>query len=205
MTMGVFQSHTFSPQRLVHDLDEFGKLLNSKPELAEQEDILPFFQGAPDLAVYMAGVLGVGAYDLFAAEVSLAGSFRVDLALGSSSSGRFMLIEFEDARAQSIFRPCGRSTPEWAPRFLGGLAQLSDWFWKIEDLQGSDTLLQTFGHRRIDIQPVLVIGRESSLGPAERARLDCLRQKMLRGAMSIYTFDELLAELRRSQMVHYPA
>ncbi len=202
--MPAFRQHLFSPEDCARDLECFGKLLDAKAELEERDDILPFFQEAPDLALHIASVLGVGAYDQVASELSLAGAFRVDLAAGSSQSGRFVLIEFEDAKASSIFRRSTRDTAEWSPRFLGGLAQLSDWFWKVDDLQGSDTLLQIFGRREVEILPVLVIGRESNLDPAQRARLDCLCQRMLNRAVSIYTFDRLLADLRRSYAMYNP-
>jgi hypothetical protein len=42
--MKIFNDHVLSIEKCIHELDEFEKLLLSKEELKEREDILPFFQ-----------------------------------------------------------------------------------------------------------------------------------------------------------------
>jgi hypothetical protein len=109
-----------------------------------------------------------------ATEYDIFGDFTCDLAIGDSVSKTFLLIEFEDAKRNSLFvtKP-GKSTPEWGPRLEHGFSQIIDWFWKINDMETSRDYSHRFGGDcdEVDIHGLLVIGRDQHLEPREKARL----------------------------------
>lgn len=128
-----FDPHDLSFDKCSKELHSFCALLSSKIELTEVGDILPFFR----LNRHLASLIGhcvpnISNPDLLAFEYDLFGDFTCDLAIGDSTSKTFLLVEFEDAMAESIFNlRKGKATPEWSPRLEHGFSQVIDWLWKI--------------------------------------------------------------------------
>jgi len=171
--MKTFASHTFSIEGCRAELDAFDHLLRSKTELSEREDILPLFRKNRQLASFISSyVPDIANPDRLATEYDIFGDFACDLAVGDSTSKSFLLIEFEDAKPNSLFVSAGaKATPEWSPRLEHGLSQVLDWFWKLGDMEKSDDYENRFGARHVSFHGLVIVGRDQPLQPREKIRL----------------------------------
>jgi hypothetical protein len=189
----------FAVARCGAELTEFENLLRSRPELDERGDILPFFRARPHLSAFLGSYnRNLTRFDRLAFELTLVNEFIADVAVADASAGSLCLVEFENGRANSIFRQTARSASEWTPRFDHGASQIIDWFWKIDDLRETATLARLFGTRITDATGLLVIGRDAGVTPADYPRLVYRREKVRVGRRRLYccTFDELARDLR---------
>lgn len=144
----MFDRYTRDLSPLRAELDAFGGLLQSGSPLGETKQILPFVRRSRHLAAAFGFANhALGAPDLLAMERPLFGSFRCDVAIGSSTARQFTLIELEDARENSVFEAVkGRDFPRWSSRFERGFSQLVDWAWRIDyEPQPSAALGAAFG------------------------------------------------------------
>ena len=117
--MKTFEPFQFDYQVSLRELEDFERLLSTKDELSERDDILPFFKQRKNLSA-LVGALNpnIVNFNRLAFELYLMGFFACDLAVGDFNSGSYCLIEFEDAKKDSVFKNHGnKSTPEWSPRF----------------------------------------------------------------------------------------
>ena len=63
------------------------------------------FQTRHDLSILISGYFpSIKNADVFAHEYPIYGDFRADLVVGDSSTHNYLLVEFEDGRANSIFK-----------------------------------------------------------------------------------------------------
>lgn len=185
-----------------NQLSEFKALLDEHGagELKERR-ILSFFRENRHLAALVGQLASrIVTVDLIAYEFDLFGDFAADLALGDSRKGEYCFVEFENAGPDSIFKRVGaKSTKEWAPRFDHGYSQIIDWFWKLYDIDRSDTLHARFPREpTFDYQGVLVVGRTGGLSEFERKRLEWRRKRVMIDSRFIkcMTYDELHDDLR---------
>lgn len=74
-------------------------------------------------------------------ELTMKGLFRTDLVLGNGGLRQFGLIEFEGAKANSIFTTGTAGYRRWASRLEHGFGQVLDWAWVRPD-HPDDTVLQ---------------------------------------------------------------
>jgi hypothetical protein len=181
-------------------VDELEKLLASKDELSERDDVLPFFRQREQLAVLM-GMFNarISWVDQLAWEFDVFGDFACDLAVGEKDRGAYCLIEFEDARINSVFHRQGeKATREWGKRFDHGYSQAIDWAHKLDDLTGSNSVLARFDRPEISYEMVLVIGRDQHLDAGERQRLSWRSENVLVGSKKVLcmTYDGLLSQLK---------
>jgi hypothetical protein len=204
-----FNDHVLSIEKCIHELDEFENFLLSKEELKEREDILPFFQSNLHLASFIGTCIPtIGNPDKIATEYDIFCDFTCDLAIGDSISKTFLLIEFEDAKKNSLFvTKKGKSTPEWAPRLEHGFSQIIDWFWKINTIENSHDYKYRFGSAsdEVEIHGLLVIGRDQHLEAREKARLKWRQKHTIVHSkkISVMTFDQLARDLRY-RLLRYP-
>jgi len=194
----VFDPYTRDLRALRAELDAFGALLQSGTPLSEANQILPFVRRARHLAAACGFANhALGAPNLLALERPLFGSFRCDVAVGSSTARQFTLVELEDARENSVFEAVkGRDYPRWSSRFERGFSQLVDWAWRIDhERQPSATLEAAFGTPDPRIHYLLVIGRDRWIGAAGRARLEWRhRHNGISGRRTtIWTYDDLFS------------
>jgi len=194
-----FQSLKFSRETCATELKAFKQLLDSKSELAERNDILPFFKNNLHLSAFLGSYNpNISSFDLVAHEYNLFGDFCCDLVVGDSRSHAFAFIEFEDGKSDSIFHSQGlKSTPEWARRFEHGFSQLVDWFWKLDDLKKTDDFRSRFGDGTIRKSGMLALGRKENLGHREIQRLKWRLDKVTIDSdrISCVTLDELYEDL----------
>jgi Domain of unknown function (DUF4263) len=176
---------TFSPvpinkKQIRADLKDFRALLDDpgRPDLSESKDILPFFKGHPQLCAFM-GTYNPSIVDfkniVTASEFDIFGDHVADLAVGDTTRHQYCFIEFEDARASSIFRKVSKATPEWAPRFEHGFSQLLDWILWIENEESCI--------RRAGVEPGWIPG---GLGPPDTISLNYAAS---RWAFTLWSFN----------------
>lgn len=202
-----FIHHALSIQECVKELAKFEALLASKAELKERDEILPFCKGNLNLAAFLGTYIpDIANPDRVANEYDIFGDFACDLAVGDSKSETFLLVEFEDAKVESLFVKNGaKATPEWAPRLEHGFSQVLDWFWKLSDMEKSDDYENRFGARHVAIHGLVVVGREQTLLPREKARLKWRQDHTIVHSkkVSVITFDQLARDLKY-RLSRYP-
>jgi hypothetical protein len=194
----VLDPYTRDVRALRAELDAFGALLQSGTPLSEANQILPFVRRSQHLAAACGFANhALGAPNLLALERPLFGSFRCDIAVGSSTARQFTLVELEDARENSVFQAArGRDYPRWSSRFERGFSQLIDWAWRTDhERQPNATLEAAFGTADPRIHYLLVIGRDHWIGAAGRARLEWrrLHNGISGQRTTIWTYDDLFA------------
>ena len=206
--MKTFDHHALSIQECAKELQKLETLLSSKSELKERDEILPFFRENKHLASFIGSYIpDIANPDRLAIEYDLFGDFSCDLAVGDSTSQTFLLVEFEDARPESLFiKPRSKSTPEWAPRLEHGFSQVVDWFWKLSDNEKSDDYEHRFGTRHAAIHGLVVVGRDQNLEPREKARLRWRQDHTIVHSkkVSVITFDQLVKDIKY-RLSKYPA
>ncbi len=205
--MKEFIHHVLSIEECIKELSEFESLLSSKLVIKERDEILPFFKTHSHLAAFLGTYIpDIANPDRVANEYDIFGDFTCDLAVGDSKSQTYLLIEFEDARTESLFvKVASKSTPEWAPRLDHGFSQVIDWFWKLSDMEKSDDYENRFGARHVAIHGLVVVGREQYLQPREKARLKWRQNYIIVNSkrVSIITFDQLARDIRY-RLSRYP-
>ena len=166
-----------------------------------------FFKKNLNLAAFLGTYIpDIANPDRVANEYDIFGDFACDLAVGDSTSQTFLLVEFEDAKAESLFvKNSAKATPEWAPRLEHGFSQVLDWFWKLSDMEKSDDYENRFGARHVAIHGLVVVGREQNLEPREKARLKWRQDHTIVHSkkVSVITFDQLIRDLRY-RLSRYP-
>jgi hypothetical protein len=193
------QGFTLSLAHCEADLRDFQFLLESKSELSESLDVLPFFREHSHLAGLTASLsVSVDLIDCQATEFDLFGNFRCDWVVGSKQGRSYSLVEFEDARPNSIFNRTGRYHDEWGRRFEHGFSQLVDWFWALDEYRGNPDLERRFG-KAPEFVGVLVVGRREFLEEHHVARLHWRLQKVVIDSHRIacITFDDLYDRLAK--------
>ncbi|MGV3723003.1 MAG: Shedu immune nuclease family protein [Actinomycetota bacterium] len=195
----LLQPFSFSLSECERELDDLGTLLATRAELSESENILPFFRAHSHLAA-LAGSLNphLSQFDLLSPEFDLFGNFRCDWVVGDSQSQSYTLIEFEDARANSIFEGGQRYQDCWGRRFEHGFSQLVDWLWALDAYRGNPDLIRRFGTGPLQFTGLLVIGRRQFLQTHHVERLRWRLDRVLINSHKVvcFTFDDLYDFLR---------
>ena len=189
----------FDVKECIKQLNEFKNLLDSKEELAEGKDILPFFKQNNHLSAYIASFNpNIAEYDRIAYEFDVWGDFKTDLSVGDSKSRAFCFIEFENAEKDSVFKTAGKkTTTDWSPRFEHGFSQIVDWFYKLEDQRSTRDFRAKFGGEDVTYIGILVVGRSRFVNEKDKSRLNWRSDKMIINSVPILclTYDELYEKL----------
>jgi len=193
------QPHTLAPAQCRTEWNAFDTLLNAKANLSERKDVLPFFKSRSDLSLLICNYFPkIKKPDRIAHEFEIYGDFVADLIVGDSAQRRYLLVEFEDGRPDSVFKQKGKkATPDWATRFENAYSQLVDWLWKLEDMRSTAHFASTFGSRRAKFQGLIIIGKGMKLLPQEEDRLEWRmeRTKIDSNAVSVVSFEGLREDL----------
>ncbi len=117
-----FKSIKLDPKKCRIQIDEFGAMLEAKAELSEQKDIQPFFKARPQISAFIGSYMrNMGPATQYCFEYKFFGDYAADLVLGDKAYRQFCVIEFEDGRLHSIFKPSqNNNTMVWAERFEHG-------------------------------------------------------------------------------------
>lgn len=191
----------FNPQVCQDELTEFKTLLDTQQDLQEQQDILPFFKTHYHLSAFIGSYIpDILDFDLLSFEYSLFGDFTSDLVIGDSSTACYCFVEFENASSTSIFERSGKkSTLDWSNRFEHGFSQIVDWFYKLDDMEGSKEFMSRFGADYIKYYGMLILGRKQYLHYKEQMRLKWRIDKVLIDSQKVIclTFDDLYEDLNK--------
>src|SRR5262249_26127632 len=160
-----FADILFDPVKCQRELNAFGKLLISRKNLSERDDLLPFFKKRKQLSAFIGTFTpNIGPAAQLAYEFPFLGDFAADIVLGNREQGEYCVVELEDGRPNSIFARVGnKATREWSRRFDHGFSQLVDWFYSLDDLKKTDRFARDFGHGHIKFFGLLIIGRSAGL------------------------------------------
>ena len=191
-----FKMIKFDPKQCRVDIDEFGVLLKTKAEVSEKNDIQPFFKARPQISAFIGSYMrNIGPATQICFEYKFFGDYAADLVLGDKAYRQFCVIEFEDARLASIFKPSqNKKTTIWAERFEHGYSQIIDWYSMLDDFKKTQRFKRDFGDGHIRFSAMLIIGRDASISDSyERFRLDWRTDKVSVDSNSVIcvTFDEL--------------
>lgn len=191
-----FTSIQLDPKQCRIEIDEFGDLLRAKAELSEKHDIPPFFKSRMQVSAFIGSfMLNMGPATQICFEYDFFGDYAADLVLGDKAVRRFCVVEFEDGRPQSIFKPSPTgNTRVWSPRFEHGFSQIIDWYTMLDGMKQTPRFKRDFGDWHIRFSAMLVIGRDAGLTDQyDRFRLDWRADKVTvdSNSVSCVTFDEL--------------
>jgi Domain of unknown function (DUF4263) len=196
----MLEDFKFDFEQCKQEVKEFGELLQSKEELSERSDILPFFKKHLHVSAFVANnVPTMTNYDRIKHEYQLFGDFQADLVVGDSKRHSYCFIEFEDGKQDSIFKSKKkRKSPEWSSKFEHGYSQIIDWFWKLDDMKKTDAARRDFGNSTFSAHGMLVIGRSSNLSRPNKERLQWRSNKVIIDSHSIVclTFDMLYEDMQ---------
>jgi len=183
------------PHELIKEVEMFRQFLKQNPS-AERGQFLPFFAQHKQLCAIMATFhykVSTGTH--LKMEGDLWSDFKCDLITGNRDVGAFVLVEFEDAKPQSLFHPKrGRKNSFWGTRVEHGFSQVVDWLFRIAREGSSDTLERDFGARQISIMGIVVAGRDRDVSEYDRLRLDWRSDHTAIGGarVAFFTYDDLL-------------
>jgi len=202
-----FTNVKFDPKQCRIEIDEFGALLQAKAELSEKADIQPFFKSRVQVSAFIGSLMrNIGPATQICFEYSFFGDYAADLVLGDKAYRQFCVIEFEDGRLQSIFKPSQTgNTRVWSPRFEHGFSQLIDWYTMLDDLKKSERFKRDFGDGHIRFSAMLIIGRDSGVSDSyDRFRLNWRADKVSVDSNNVIcvTFDELHYHMDRQLRVN---
>ncbi|MFU2209668.1 Shedu immune nuclease family protein [Solidesulfovibrio sp. C21] len=171
----------FDASKCRDEWNDFSYLLGSKASLEEAKDILPFFKVHIQLSSLISRYIAVFRQcDVYAHEYEIYGDFTADLVIGDTSTKHYLLVEFENAAPDGIFkRKPGKSTPVWAPRFEGAFSQIIDWMWKLDDMRSTGDYLYAFGDREVKFHGLIVVGMGMSLDASDANRLEWRNNKVI--------------------------
>ncbi len=193
-----FEKIGFDFDKFKNEVKDLEKLLQSKAELKERKDILPFFNENKILTSQIATFLPyLDSPNSIAFEYDIFGDFVCDVAIGNSSENIYCFLEFEDATKYSLFKKSGKYQPAFSSRFEQGYSQILDWFTKIEG-QSSIEKFNRFGSITINYHGFLIIGRDKFTDPRLSNRIKWREKNVIINNKNIYisTFDNIFRLLQ---------
>ena len=94
-----FVDVVYDPAKVQRELTAFGKLLKSRENLSERQDILPFFKKRRRLSAFIGTYTpNIGPAAQLAYEFPFLGDFAADIVLGNRDHGEYCVVELEDGR-----------------------------------------------------------------------------------------------------------
>jgi len=131
--------------------------------------------------------------DLCKFEFSIKGVFRADFVVGNNMARKFVLVEFEDGRSDSLFKGGTQQYRHWSPRLEHGFGQVIDWAWAKHSYPTDVVFTNAFGGKVADDCYVVICGRDPPRGSLEEQRFDFRRSIKLNGiTFQLYTYDDMV-------------
>lgn len=202
--MIVYKNVVFDKTQCRQQLDELKNLFLNSPEIDETKGVdgglQNIFKKRPMLLALMGRLFFSELATYWNQEVDV-GDYRVDFVIANHDKSKVALIEFENAKENSLFvKKTSSKTSisyEWAPRFDHGYSQVIDWVYLNSQNHGE--IEKCFKDKKLDpINFALVIGWNKHLQISDlQERFNFRRNETYVDKKNIYcnTFDALLEEL----------
>jgi hypothetical protein len=157
----------FDPAKVQRELTAFRRLLESKANLSERDDLLPFFKKRQQLSAFIGTFApDIGPAAQLAHEFPFFGDFAADIVLGNRERGEFCVVELEDGRPDSVFSRVGKkATREWSPALRPRLQSTGGLVLRPGRPEEDKRFTRDFGHGHVKFFGLLIVGR--SAFPAE--------------------------------------
>lgn len=188
------------------DLTALDKLLAENDELDETGpgSLQEFFTLRPNLLLLMSRAFCPGLLPAaYLPDCSVVHEFRADYAVANQDRSKFLFVEFENAKENSIFsfkaKTKANRSYQWSRTFEHGFSQVVDWYYRISDYQKTSKIEEHFGAPQIDYVGILLLGRDRFLKKAGlKQRFEWRRKFTVINSQHLhcFTFDELALELR---------
>lgn len=192
--MSLFDPIAFDLRRAEVELRSFESWFG-KAGFVGEKAIVAQIRARPQMACLLSAGLGLPVPDLIKFELQMKGMFRTDLVLGNDGLRRFGLVEFENAKQNSIFKGRAKQYRAWSPRIEHGFSQIIDWAWVRNDHPNDSLLVSGFGGRIQASAYAVICGRSGSLrDPIEEKRFAHRRDALkIEGVPAlILTYDEMI-------------
>ena len=188
-----FDRIRFDAAQAAIELASFKTWITARSYFSEME-VFKEIAGRRQMAFLLGYTILMPAPDLIRFEFAVKGLFRADLVVGNDKSRKFVLIEFEDGKEDSLFRGGTRKYRYWSPRLEHGFGQVLDWGWAKHTHPGDAGFTNSFGGKVLDDCYVVVCGRNPRIGSLEEERFDFRRTRLhLNGVpLQLYTYDNLV-------------
>lgn len=193
-------------RQLGYDIVAFETLLDENEHLEEtgEHGLQQFFNSRPNLLLLMSGALVEGIVgSAYLTGCSILQEFYADYAIADRSGSKFLFVEFEHAKQNSIFTTKTRSKSshsyQWSRTFEHGFSQIVDWYFRLDDYHRTSKIEEHFGMPKIEYVGALILGRDHFLKQAGlMQRFEWRRRHTVINSRSLrcFTFDELARELR---------
>ncbi|PFH89296.1 Shedu anti-phage system protein SduA domain-containing protein [Bacillus cereus] len=181
------------------EYDEFKSRILAKTDLKEREDILAFLKEKQYLSALIPSFLFIK-WDLVALEKPIGGDFRTDLVVGNSEDNKFILIEFENAEENSLFKQDNkRGIRAFGTRFNDALSQITDWFWKIDESSDTDkrNFFEISSTDNLEYEGLIIIGRDCYMKGLDERRLRWRSNRTIINSQNfkVITYDVLIKKM----------
>lgn len=169
-------------------------------EFFSERDVVSVLKASPNLTVLI-GTLARGMIlaDAYKYEFRIQGVVSADLILRGRGRDRIVLVEFEGGRHGSIFsRRTTNQLREWSREMDHATGQIIDWSWALSDVAKSTVLANNLGVETLDVQYLVICGRDSTLDSELLRQRFTYRHSRLNIAGSsvvFLTYDGLLREV----------
>ncbi|MFN3014466.1 Shedu anti-phage system protein SduA domain-containing protein [Vibrio coralliilyticus] len=198
--MQIFIPCSFDISQATDGLDKLDTLLSQKPEIGESE-LQNIFEENESLIFLMGLEFDLVKPAIYNAETSIFRKYRTDFVIASENGEQMSLVEFEEAKLESIFtmNENKRSVRyDWSNTFEHGVSQISDWFYMLSRKNGTKDMEDEFGWQESKYKGFVVVGRDAGIGCSERRnRLGWRIANTVINSKHIdfYTFDSLYRAL----------
>jgi hypothetical protein len=162
--MSLLKTHRLNLSDARREVSDLSKFMKERDFFSESE-IVSQFKLCPNVTV-LAGTLcrGMIVADAFKYEFKIAGVVAADLALRSKSGERAVFVEFESGERNSIFgTKATNQLQDWARSIEHATSQIVDWSWVLADAGNSAILKSNLGIHSVDVQYLVVCGRDKSI------------------------------------------
>jgi hypothetical protein len=203
----IFKDVVFDKVQCQKELDEVKLLFNGCPDIEETKGSGGYskgLQGIFEKRLQLFALMGKIVFGEIATkwnkEVKF-GDFRADFIIANNNEKKVCLIEFENAKTDSIFKQKTHSdstvTFEWSPKFDHGYSQILDW--KYYAMEEKESVKKDFSQKPKEIEFALFIGWNKYLQQSNfQERFDFRKDKVTIESKAFYCmcFDSLIDELQ---------
>ncbi len=183
----------FDAAEAATQLGSFKTWMSAREHFSEKQ-VVAEIVARRQMACLLGYTILMPAPDLIKFEFAVKGLFRADLVVGNDKSRKFVLVEFEDGKEDSLFKSGSKKYRYWSPRLEHGFGQVLDWGWAKHTHPGDVAFTNSFGGKVLDDCYVVVCGRNPRIGSLEDERFDFRRTRLhLSGVpLQLYTYDNLI-------------